>query len=431
MAINSQNEVKPGHIDRRQLLKYGLHGATLSALGTALPLESQAGATSLIKQSAKNGKIVVVGAGAFGGWTALHLVRKGYKVTLVDQFGPGNNQSSSGGETRLIRAYYSDPIYVDMAMRAITLWKENEPRMGQKLLHQNGLLLFNYPSSKAESEVAVAIYKKAGLPLEKISLDDAVKRWPQIGTEGLDHVMYDPTAGYLDARKGCQAVCDLFVKEGGTFLQQQVKQESIKGGKATSVTLANGNVLEADQFLFACGPWLTRLFPELTKKLAVTRALVFFFASPAGHSDLMENKLPTWMDRDMAGPFRSFGVPGSDFRGFKLGLTPPDNNVTDRFDTYHRSIKPEELDMALTVIARRFPKMVGQPLIEQRVCQYTSTPDTDFILDTHPEASNLWVMGGDSGHGYKQGASFGEIAANTVAGEREKLEKFGLKRLIG
>ncbi|QIP16087.1 FAD-dependent oxidoreductase [Spirosoma aureum] len=431
MAIKSQNEVKPGHIDRRQLLKYGLHGATLSALGTTLPLESQAGAASFIKQPAKNGKIVVVGAGAFGGWTALHLVRKGYKVTLVDQFGPGNNQSSSGGETRLIRAYYSDPIYVEMAMRAIKLWKENEPRMGQKLLHQNGLLLFNYPSSKAESEAAVAIYKKAGLPLEKVSLDDAVKRWPQLGTEGLDHVMYDPTAGYLDARKGCQAVCDLFVKEGGTFLQQQVKHESIKGGKATSVTLANGNVLEADQFLFACGPWLTRLFPELTKKLAVTRALVFFFASPAGQSDLMENKLPTWMDRDMTGPFRSFGVPGSDFRGFKLGLTPPDNNVTDRFDTYNRSIKPEELDMALNVITRRFPKIVGQPLIEQRVCQYTSTPDTDFILDTHPEANNLWVMGGDSGHGYKQGASFGEIAANTVSGEREKLEKFGLKRLIG
>lgn len=137
------------------------------------------------------------------------------------------------------------------------------------------------------------------------------------------------------------------------------------------------------------------------------------------------------MDRDMDGPFRSFGVPGSDFRGFKVGLTPPDNNVTDRFDTYHRMAKPEELDMVLGVIKKRFPKMVGQPLIEQRVCQYTSTPDSDFILDTHPEAGNLWLMGGDSGHGYKQGASFGEIAARTIAGDQEKIKQFALTRLLG
>lgn len=430
MATSEQNENK-GRINRRQLLKFGVQGTALGALGTTLPISSQAGVATFIKEPAKNGKIVVVGAGAFGGWTALHLLRKGYNVTLIDQFGAGNNQSSSGGETRLIRAYYADPVYADMAIRALALWKENEPKMGQKILNQNGLLLFNYPSSKTEAEAAVSIYKRLGLPLEKVSLDDALKRWPQIGTEGLDHVMYDPTAGFLNARKGCQAVCDLFVKEGGTFLHQQVKQETIKGGKATSVTLANSTVLEADQFIFACGPWAVRLFPELTKKLIVTRAVVFFFASPVGQSNLMENKLPTWMDRDMSGPFRSFGVPGSDFRGFKLGLTPPDNDVTDRFDTYNRFVKPEEFELALGVIKRRFPKMVGQPLIEQRVCQVTMTPDSDFILDTHPEADNLWVMGGDSGHGYKQGASFGELAANTVAGEKEKLKKFALKRLIG
>ncbi|MVM31412.1 FAD-dependent oxidoreductase [Spirosoma sp. HMF4905] len=428
MAIESDIEDLKGKFNRRKLLKYSVQGAVVSALGSALP--AKAGVASFSKELAKNGKIVVVGAGAFGGWTALHLLRRGYKVTLVDQFGAGNNQSSSGGETRLIRAYYADPLYADMAMRALALWKENEPKMGQKILNQNGLLLFNYPSSKNEAEAAVSIYKRLGLPLEKVSLDDAVKRWPQIGTEGLDHVMYDPTAGFLNARKGCQAVCDLFVKEGGTFLQQQVKQETIKGGKATSITLANGTVLEADQFVFACGPWAVRLFPELTKKLTVTRAVVFFFASPAGQSDFMENRLPTWMDRDMAGPFRSFGVPGSDFRGFKLGLTPPDNNITDRFDTYHRFVKPEELEMALGVIKRRFPKMVGQPLIEQRVCQVTMTPDSDFILDTHPDANNLWVMSGDSGHGYKQGASFGEIAAKTIAGEQKAIEKFALKRLL-
>ncbi len=420
---------KQENINRRQALKYSIKGVAATALGTFLP--EIASAVSVNKPTPKEGKIVVVGAGAFGGWTALHLLRKGKDVTLVDQFGPGNNQSSSGGETRLIRAYYDKQIYFDMTLRAMDHWKENEARMGQKVFHQNGLILFNYKESTAETETAIPMYKKAKLFLEKVSLADASKRWPQIRTDGLNHVMFDPQAGYLEARKGCMAVFDLFIKEGGTFIQQKVEKESIASGKASSITLGDGRKLEADSFIFACGPWLTRLFPELTKKLKVTRALEIFFSSPPTLSDLMENRLPTWMDRDLDGPFRSFGVPGSSYRGFKVGLTPPvDNNVTDRFDTYDRVVKPEELALVQKVIAMRFPKLVGQPVIEQRVCQYTLTPDTDLILDQHPQASNLWVMGGDSGHGYKLGASFGEMAASTVLGQVQVNALFALKRLL-
>jgi sarcosine oxidase len=419
------------NINRRQALKYGIKGATATALGTFLPKLASADVSSTEKPAKKDGKIVVVGAGAFGGWTALHLLRKGYDVTLVDQFGPGNNQSSSGGETRLIRAYYDKQIYFDLTRRSMELWKENEPKMGQKVFYQNGLLLFNYKASTVETETAGPMYKKAGLPLERVTLSDAARRWPQVKTDGLDHIMYDPGAGYLEARKGCIAVSELFIKEGGTFIQQKVQKESVSSGKATSVTLADGSVLVADSFVFACGPWLTRLFPDLTKKLKVTRALEIFIASPSEQSDLMENKLPTWMDRDLDGPFRCFGVPGSTFRGFKIGVTPPtDNNVTDRFDTYDRLVKLEELALVQKVLAKRFPKMSGRPVIEQRVCQYTMTPDSDLILDQHPEANNLWVMGGDSGHGYKLGASFGELAAMTVSGEKKVIETFGLRRLL-
>jgi sarcosine oxidase len=416
-------------INRRQILRLSVATAA-STLGAFLPTTAPAKVKGN-KRSSKAGTIAVVGAGAFGGWTALHLLRKGYSVTLVDQFGPGNNQSSSGGETRLIRAYYDKQIYFDMTLRAMDHWKENEPRMGQKVFHQNGLILFNYKESTTETETAIPMYKKANLILEKVSIADALKRWPQIRTDGLNHVMFDPQAGYLEARKGCMAVFDLFIKEGGTFIQQKVEKEFIASGKASSITLGDGRKLEADSFIFACGPWLTRLFPELTKKLKVTRALEIFYSSPPTLSDLMENRLPTWMDRDLDGPFRSFGVPGSSYRGFKIGLTPPaDNNVTDRFDTYDRVVKPEELAIVQKVIAMRFPKLVGQPVIEQRVCQYTLTPDTDLILDQHPQASNLWVMGGDSGHGYKLGASFGEMAASAVLGEAKVNSLFALKRLL-
>lgn len=417
-----------GKVTRREILKRGSAVLGTGIFSSALAKENPVSSSPIFKRKEK---IVVIGAGAFGGWTALSLLQKNYDVTLIDQFGPGNNQSSSGGETRLIRAFYEKQIYFDLTVRSMKLWKDHEAKTGRRFFYQNGLMLFNYKSTTPELDKAWPMYKKAGLPLEKINLTDAAKRWPQLNTDGLDHIMYDPQAGYLEARNGCMSVAERFVKEGGKLVQQKVAKENKLSGKISSVTLEDGNKVEADIFVFACGPWLTRLFPDLSKKLKVTRALCFFFASPPAQSDLLENKLPTWMDRDLDGPFRSFGVPGSAYRGFKIGLTPPaNNNVTDRFDTYDRYATAEELQLARQVLAKRFKAIKDQPLIEQRVCQYTMTPDSDFILDTHPEVSNLWLMGGDSGHGYKLGPALGELASEIVTGSKPKVPDFELKRLL-
>lgn len=421
----------PTPLSRRAVLKYGVQGAAATALGNLVTAEAAAGpASHLLQTSQKMGKVVVVGAGAFGGWTALHLLRKGYNVTLVDQFGPGNNQASSGGETRVIRAFYGDKqIYFDLVLRALELWKANEPLMGRKLLHQNGLAVFVTNPADPSVAAALPMYKKAGVALDKISPAEAAKRWPQVATSDLDHVRFEPIGGYLEARKGCMAVRELFEREGGTFILQQVKTPELKGGRCTSVTLGDGRKLEADFFLFAGGPWLVRLFPDLTKKLNVTRQVIFFFAPPPDADDLMENKLPTWFNKDASGVINLYGIPGHEHRGFKAATELTDV-ITDKFDTYHRYYKPEELEYVQRAMALRFPKMANRPLIEHRVCQYTETPDKDFILDKHPEAGNLWLMGGGSGHGYKMGASFGELAANTLAGERTVLDTFALKRLL-
>jgi len=419
------------NIHRRRLIKYGLRGAAMTLMGNAIAPSAEAARPGRKTSGiSTKGNIVVVGAGAFGGWTALHLLRKGYKVTLIDQFGVGNNQSSSGGDTRVIRAFYGNQqIYFDLTLRALQLWKENEPLMKQKILHQNGLLVFVPQASDPAVEASVPMYKKAGLVFEKLSPAEAVKRWPQVNTSDLNHIMYDATAGFLLAKKGCYEVCDLFVKEGGRFIQQQVMAPFIQSGKCTEIKLSDGAIIKADAFVFACGPWLVRLFPDITKKLKVTRQVVFFFASPPGEADLIENKLPTWFNINDKGVVNLYGIPGNENRGFKAAPELTDV-ITDKFDTYHRYSKSEELKFVQDIVALRFPKMAGRPLIEYRVCQYTETPDSDFIFDRHPEASNLWLMGGGSGHGYKMGASFGELAAGIVAGEKNIHPVFALGRLL-
>jgi len=226
-------------------------------------------------------KIAVVGAGAFGGWAALHLLRKGYDVTLIDQFGPGNIQASSGGETRLIRAFYGgQQVYFDLVRRSLEIWKENEPLMTKKILHQTGLLVFVPVEKDAEVEAAIPIYKKGGLPFEKFSPDEAAKRWPQINVSDLNHVMYDASAGYLLARDGCMQVCNLFVKEGGKFIQQNAASPTLQSGKCTGIVLSDGTAIEADAFLFAGGPWLVRLFPGITKSLRLRGRWFSFLHRP-------------------------------------------------------------------------------------------------------------------------------------------------------
>src|SRR4029077_18453577 len=87
----------------------------------------------------KQRHVVVVGAGAFGGWTALHLLRGGARVTLVDAWGPGNSRASSGGETRVIRGTYGPgQPYTKMAARAAVLWGEHEKKWKRQLKHRIG-----------------------------------------------------------------------------------------------------------------------------------------------------------------------------------------------------------------------------------------------------------------------------------------------------
>src|SRR5438874_2637349 len=86
-------------------------------------------------------RVAVIGAGAFGGWTALHLRRGGAEVTLVDAWGPGNSRASSGGETRVIRTVYgATRQYVEMAARALTLWAEWDRTAREQFYRRTGVL---------------------------------------------------------------------------------------------------------------------------------------------------------------------------------------------------------------------------------------------------------------------------------------------------
>jgi glycine/D-amino acid oxidase-like deaminating enzyme len=369
--------------------------------------------------------VMVVGAGAFGGWSALQLLQRGAKVTLLDAWGPGNSRASSGGETRTIRATYGPArlIYTQMVARALRLWQENEERWHLKLFFQSGALRMAGTDDSYE-RAALPVLKEAGVRFEKISAADSSKRWPQINFEDVSWSIHEPDSGFLAARRACEAVLDAFLEGGGEYRQTQVAPGPIATNRMQGIRISAGEILKADHHVFACGPWLGKVFPFLAPIITPTRQEVFFFGTPAGDVRFTEAELPTWIDGGKR-PF--YGVPGNHWRGFKIS----DDTRGPVIDpsTMERQISDDRLSAARAYLRHRFPAMAGAPLLESRVCQYENSTDHDFILDRHPEAENVWIVGGGSGHGFKHGPVMGEMVADAVLGLKAPPREMGLGRL--
>lgn len=368
--------------------------------------------------------IAVVGAGVFGGWTALWLQRAGFRVTLVDAWGPGHSRSSSGDETRVIRSTYgANETYFDLNVRALELWQIHQNHWHKKLFFPSGVLWFCYEVMPAMIADTLPFMRKHGLEYQYFSPTEAAQRYPHIHTADLAQLILDPHGGYLKAREGCQAVAEAFVSEGGSYINATAIPQKIEHERLAAVELSDGSILKADVFVFACGSWLGRLFPELLGEvITCTKQEAYYLGVPASHTRLFD-EMPVWVDLD--GQDFYYGIPGNAYRGFKIGV----DKRGEPFDPTHsdRLPNPTVLQKARDFMAHRFPALQNAPLVENRVCPYENSPDGNFILDTHPEASNCWFLGGGSGHGYKHGPALGELATDIISGKRDLENLFRIR----
>jgi glycine/D-amino acid oxidase-like deaminating enzyme len=369
--------------------------------------------------------VAVIGGGAFGGWTALHLLRQGARVTLLDAWGAGHARASSGGETRIIRgAYGADRVYVDWVARSFELWREAEARWRCRLYQPTGML-WMCGENDGYVRDSLPYLADAGLSAAEISVREAGERFPQIGFAGVRTVFVEKEAGYLLARRACQAVATAVEAEGGEVRLAAVAPGPLQEGRMDRLELADGSVLRADLYVFACGPWLGSLFPEVIGErfLHVSRQEVFYFATPPGDPRFDAGRCPTWVDLDER---IFYGIPGNERRGFKVA----DDTRGAPFDPTagERILTPALLEAAREVLARRFPALAGSPLVESRVCQYENSPDGHILFDRHPHAGNVWFLGGGSGHGFKLSPALGEYAAGVLLKDGTPNAAFRLDR---
>ena len=371
--------------------------------------------------------VAVIGAGAFGGWTALHLLEAGARVTLLDAWGPGNSRASSGGETRIMRGTYGpDQPYTELAARALKLWAKYERRWKKQFLHRSGVL-WMVGRDDAYERGSIPALRAAKIKYQELSTTQLRKRWQQVNFAEVEWGIFEPESGYLDARASCAAVVEMFVAGGGEYRQIAVvrRVEASPYRNRPNIVLSDESNLTADIYVFACGPWMGRLFPKtIGNRIQATKQEVFFFGLPYRDSIYFtDSHLPVWGDhRDRF----YYGIPGSDRRGFKIA----DDTRGPEFDPSdgERVISPETLKRVREYLAFRFPALRDAPLIETRVCQYEQTPDSHFIIDRHPANENVWLLGGGSGHGFKHAPAIGEMVAELILKDRAPAAIWRLNR---
>jgi sarcosine oxidase len=369
--------------------------------------------------------VVVIGAGVFGVWSAYHLHAAGYTVTLIDAYDPGHSRASSGDESRILRCGYGpDELYSRMAERSLHLWREIDARLDpaqrQPLFHQCGVLwLAN--SSDPYTRATRRTLAQGRHALDVLDAAELRSRYPHLEAGDIGEALFEPEAGVVMARRAVRLLASDLSRRGVGLVRSQVLTPRAAGA-LRSIALAGGGEIAADVFVFACGAWLPTLFPDLLGGvIRPTRQVVLYFGVPPGDERFGARHTPAWVDF----PAGIYGVPELEGRGVKVGIDRHGPAMDP--DSDDRIADAESVHAARQWLQRRFPALAAAPVSESRVCQYENTANGDFLIDRHPQHSNVIIAGGGSGHGFKHGPAVGEHVARLVEAGTAPHERFTLR----
>jgi sarcosine oxidase len=365
--------------------------------------------------------ILVIGAGAFGAWTAWFLSEAGHRVTLVDAYGPANARASSADHSRVIRCGYgADAIYSQWASAALGDWRWLSRATARELVITSGAL-FMGAADDAYLHATHRTLSQLGIANGILDGDDVRCRFPQIDPAGIELAVFEPDAGVIRARAALQALVELMRRRASITLRLGRVVPPDERQTTPRWRLFTGEPLSADVVVCACGAWLPRFLPSAVgARIRPTRQEVLHYGVPADDDAFSLTALPVWID------FRAgvYGIPDFDGRGFKIGIDRHGAAIDP--DTHERVVDAALVERTRAWIGTRFPRLRGAPFVDGHVCQYENTSTGDFIVDRHPAWSNVWILGGGSGHGFKHGPALGRHVAALVNGDAAVEPRFAL-----
>jgi sarcosine oxidase len=401
-------------MDRRDFLKAaGAQAALVAAAPTAL--DGMLAAQQAPRVGSRAVDVAVIGAGAWGGWTALYLRELGANVTLIDQYGPGNARATSGDETRGIRTAYGDrEPWMRWASEAIRRWKrwdeEWADQLRMQLFFTTGDLILRQEWDTFLQQTTET-WDRIGVRYERLSPDDVAHRWPVIDLTDIGAAVLETDAGVGRARRSCEAVAEVFRQKGGRVITAHAAVGARAGGNAEHITLTPGEPLRADAYLFACGPWLPKALPDaMTNRLRTPLGSVYYFGVPAHDQRFTFPHMPSY---NFPGVTGWVALP-PDHRGFRVRTGGSGSEQDPDLST--RWVAEQYHERARNFLAQRFPLLKDAPIVQTHACHYEFSVSRNFIIDRHPDLHNVWIAGAGNAEGFKMGPVVGEYIAHRVLG---------------
>jgi sarcosine oxidase len=374
----------------------------------------------------KHFDVIVIGIGAMGSATCCNLARRGVRVLGLEQFDIPHALGSSHGSSRMIRlAYYEHPDYVPLLLRAYELWDELEQVSGQKLLHLTGGL---YMGPLAGDIVGGSLQSAVEhrLPHELLDRDELRRRFPQFCVPEDWSALYEPRAGFLVPERVIAAYAETALRAGAELHGREPVLEWKTDGRSATVRTPRGEY-HADQLVFCGGPWTGKLLGDLQPMLSVTRQ-VLAWVWPKEPEHFALGRLPCWAIDHLDGTIH-YGFPMThDTPGLKIAHHSPAGAIDP--DRIVRDPQPGDEETFRPILRRMIPSGDG-PLLSLKVCMYTNSPDSHFIIDRHPAHERVTLACGFSGHGFKFASVIGEVLADLVTknGTNQPVGFLRLKRL--
>lgn len=371
---------------------------------------------------------IVIGLGGMGSASAYHLARRGKRVLGLEQFEPLHEQGSSHGLTRIIRlAYHEDPSYVPLLRRSYELWHELERTAGKELLITTGSLEGG-PEDGEMFRGALEAARLHDIPHEALDADELRRRYPGYAAIGDDtYLVWQPDGGFLLAERSVRAHLDAAAKVGADlrFSQRVTSWEPTAAG-GVRVTTAEA-VHEADRLVVCAGAWARALLPQL-ETLAVPERQVLAWLTPRRPELFTPERFPVFLVEVEEGSY--YGFPTHEGHGFKIGWYHHLREPMDPDDP-DRSTRPDDEAALRAFVERYFPDAAG-PTEMLRACIFTNSPDEHFLIDRLPDAPQVSLAAGFSGHGYKFCSVVGEIMADLAVdgGTRHDIGLFRLDRFL-
>ncbi len=369
---------------------------------------------------------IIIGLGAMGSAAAYQLARRGARVLGLERFTPTHDQGSSHGQSRIIRqAYYENPSYVPLLLRAYELWAEIEREAGETLLTITGGLMIGEAGSKIVSG-SIRSAQEHRLQHDLLDAADIRRRFPQLTPSPNIIALYERPGGVLYPEAAIKAYLRRAAAHGALlrFEEPALSWDAPASGDRVRVTTALGSY-EAARLVIAAGAWAPELLRALGLPLTVKRNVLYWFEPDGGREPFLPDRCPVYLwEAEDGSSFYGFPALGGSPDGVKVAFHNFGPLCTPA--TIDRQVHAGEIAHIRDWMAERIPTLSRGAFLDARTCMYTLTPDMDFVLGLSPQHPQVVIASPCSGHGYKFASVVGEIVADlaTSGATRQPIAPF-------